>query len=82
MSQLTKQQRIVQLFKGKESLTFNEIALHFEQDYYCNHKHYVSEILSGMVKNKRLKRVKKGIYELISPNFINPNQISIFDYCK
>lgn len=32
--------------------------------YYSNHEHYVSELLTRMVKSGKLVRVKVGVYEL------------------
>lgn len=37
-----------------------------ERYYYSNAGHYVGEILSRLVKSKCLKRVKPGVFELLT----------------
>ena len=51
----------------------NNLLAHF---YYCNHQHYVSEILGRMVRSGELIREKRGHYKLKSN--IKPNQLNLF----
>lgn len=55
-----------------------------EKYYYYNAGHYVGEILSRLVKSKCLKRVKPGVFELLTTVPIggavtnNEDQIKLF----
>lgn len=51
----------------------NNLLAHF---YYHNHQHYVSEILSRLVKSGELIREKRGHYKLKSD--ITLNQLTLF----
>ena len=44
-------------------------------NYYHNGAHYVAEILARMVKAGRIKRIKRGVYELSSGYRKGLNQI-------
>lgn len=51
----------------------NDLLAHF---YYHNHAHYISEILSRLVRSGKLVREKRGHYKLKSD--INPSQLELF----
>lgn len=44
-------------------------------NYYHNGAHYVSEILTRMVNAGRLKRIKRGVYEIGAGHKKNLDQI-------
>jgi hypothetical protein len=45
-------------------------------NYYHNGAHYVSEILTRMVNAGKLKRIKRGVYEISSGHRKNLDQIN------
>lgn len=50
-----------QVNNGISTKDANDLCKHF---YYCNHEHYVSEILSRLVGCGKLERISKGKYIL------------------
>lgn len=51
--------------------------------YYCNERKHVGDVLSRMVKNNLLKRIKNGFYEINQnkqqtvKGIINPDQLNL-----
>lgn len=78
-----KQQAIVNLLRLKGRVTTKDFNELLEKYYYHNHAHYISEILTNMVKKRYIKRVSKGVYELGSfsnsiPGIKDENQTNLF----
>lgn len=79
----SKQSQILLLLIDKETMTFQEICEAVTFGYYRNGKHYIGQILSNMVKNGKIARVKRGVYKYVKdyPNgrepFLDPNQTTL-----
>ena len=70
--------------------TKSDVNKWFEPLYYANAEHYASQMLQRMVKDGCIKRIKKGIYQVMrSPKrmgggvassrvLVDANQVSLF----
>lgn len=59
-----KRKILIDICRKNGKITTKEANNALELYYYHNHKHYVSEILSRLVKKNVFKRVSNGVYEL------------------
>lgn len=80
MSATENQIKVLQLAeKNGGEITKQEVCKHIR--YYNNTQKYVGEILSRMVKNGQLIRIKNGLYKIGSgnpPTVKIENQIELF----
>lgn len=70
--------------KNENRITKKQAVDLIGKDYFLNAPKYVGDILSRMVKNKLLNRIKNGSFE-INPNrsqtiksIVNPNQLELW----
>jgi hypothetical protein len=82
---MTTQKDILKLFVNDEFvLSKSFIVLALGNNYYCNAEKHIGDMLSRMVKNGTLIRIKKGVFKRGSSvkkqntEFIDENQISLF----
>lgn len=78
-----KQQIIVKFIRGNGQIETSQANNLLKPYYYHNHEHYVSEILTNMVKRRYIKRVRRGVYEIGSfassvPGIVDKNQTNLF----
>jgi predicted transcriptional regulator of viral defense system len=60
-----KQKEILKLFSPRGLVVSKkDIVTVYGSSYYCNAEKYIGEILSRMVKNGMLERVKPGFFKL------------------
>lgn len=85
MAQSHPQELISFALKQGGKFTTKEAVELLGRYYYCNGAHYVSEMISRMVKNGTVEKVSRGSYVLKSfagvkksAEIINPNQSSLF----
>jgi hypothetical protein len=64
---MNKQLNILQYLGTVESATLSEIYSNVPIDYYCNYKKHLGAIMSRMVENGSVQRVKKGLFRLSRP---------------
>lgn len=82
IKKMNKQTEILKLLRPKETMTFQEIVDQAPFGYYRNAKHYIGQILTSMVRNGKIKRVKRGVYKyvkdvIIKKDYVDPNQIKL-----
>jgi hypothetical protein len=70
-----KQNILIAHCKANGSIKTSEANELLKSFYYCNHAHYVSEILSRMVKSGVFVRKKIGVYELRKISPVEQNQL-------
>jgi hypothetical protein len=81
---MNKQTEILRLLKGKKEASFQFIVDNAPFGYYRNAKHYIGQILTTMVRNGKIERVRRGFYKYLKdiPDkktpFIDKNQKSLF----
>lgn len=75
----SKQQAIIDYIRTNGSITTKVANEMLKDFYYHNHEHYVSEILSRMVKAGKIYREKIGVYKLGKhpSDVVVKNQISL-----
>jgi len=83
MSNKRQQAIIIECKLNGGTITTAECNDLLKGEYYCNHEHYVSEILSRMVKSNILIRTSRGAYKLASgvkgeKEIEIPNQLNLF----
>ena len=82
---MTKQQEIIQFLRSVETATVQEIFLIISWRHYYYKKRHLGEILTRMVQNGSIQRVKKGIYKAAGERKVrgtaipDPNQQSLFN---
>lgn len=66
---LDKQSEIERFLSEQENYTstLNKIADGVPWGYYHNSHKYIGEILGRMVKNGKVKRIRKGVYKWVPP---------------
>ncbi len=62
-SRSVKQDKIIKFITENGRIKTSEANDLLKQHYYCNHEHYVAEILSRMVKDGTIQRKERGVYE-------------------
>jgi predicted HTH transcriptional regulator len=60
---MDKQKEILKFVYKNGETTKKEIIEAMPWDYYCNDSKHFGDIISRMVKNGSLKRIKRGVYE-------------------
>lgn len=81
---MDRQKQILEVFNNDQELILSkqEIIKKGGISYYYNTSKHVGETLSRMVKNRSLKRISKGKYQLGSgqgsKDFIPKNQTNLF----
>lgn len=76
---MNKQNEILKVIYGKDSMTKKEIVKAVPFSYWNNTEKYIGEILTRMVRSGKLERIGRGIYK-VGPGKkekINPDQIVI-----
>jgi len=66
MPKVSKQQEISMYLAKVPCATIEEIYKNVTFSYYCNANKHLGEILSRMVKDGKIERVKKGLYKYIN----------------
>lgn len=61
---MEKQKEILQFLATVETATIDDVMLNISWSYYANGKQHVCAIISRMIRNKSVIRVKKGVYGL------------------
>jgi len=83
MSNSLKQSLILKYLRSKENqiATLNEILQNAGVNtYYCNGEKHIGAVLSNMVKNRQLTRVKKGTFKIFDyKEFLTNNKYLIDD---
>lgn len=57
------QSRVLKYLYGKDSVSFSELYDNCSPGYYHNGNKHFSELLSNMVKQGLIMRIRKGIYK-------------------
>lgn len=78
-----KQEKIIKFIRDNKSITKKQAVEMLDDYYFHNAEKYVGEILSNMVKQRYIKRVKNGLFELGSlsnqlPGINDKDQINLF----
>jgi predicted transcriptional regulator of viral defense system len=63
---MNKQLEIQKYLSTVPSATIDEIYANVSFSYYCNANKHLGEILSRMVKDGKIERVKKGLFRYIN----------------
>jgi hypothetical protein len=62
-----KKQQEIELYLSKVPFaTIDEIYSNVSFSYYCNANKHLGAILSTMVKNGKIERIKKGVFKYIN----------------
>lgn len=79
---MASQTKIIQHLAKVETATKAELYQNSSYSYYHNWQKHFGDVLSRMVKNGSIERVKNGVYKLKSSGLKNiekdPNQLEIF----
>lgn len=84
---IDKQKEILKFVHENGVTTKAEIIEAMPWDYYYNDSKHFGDIISRMVKNGSLKRIKRGVYEYNTNNFVktgnkiepvDPKQTNLF----
>lgn len=81
MSKIGKREgEVLKVVIDKGEITTKEANDLLKRHYYCNHEHYVAEILSRLVKRNALARKERGVYVLpfIPKEHEDPDQLNLF----
>lgn len=78
-----KQGKILSLFADKETVTKKEVVDLFGHCYYHNGEKHIGDMLSRMVNNGLLIRIKPGVFKRGMGNrkdkvYNNPSQANLF----
>lgn len=67
------------IYQNGGTATKSDIVEKFGQRYYCNGSKHLGDMLSRMVKSKKLHRIKRGVFSISKPhNELINNQIDLF----
>jgi Mn-dependent DtxR family transcriptional regulator len=69
-----KQEIVIEMLRTQETVTTAEFNARLKRFYYHNHEHYVSEILTRMVKSGKIERIRTGVYRLRSKGLGSPSK--------
>jgi hypothetical protein len=61
---MDKQTEILRYMEGKEEVTLSEIYANISWSYYHNASKHLGCVLSSMVKNKKVQRIKPGVFKI------------------
>lgn len=81
MKRTDKRQLLINHCRDNGSITTAQANDLLKNFYYCNHEHYVSEILSRLVKSGIFIRESRGVYKIGSTpksTEVAKNQINLF----
>lgn len=80
-----KQEIIYKAAIDRGQITKTEAVQLLRRHYYCNAENHVQQVLGRMVKQRLLKRIKRGVYAAANPNrrtvkppIVNPDQTDLF----
>lgn len=79
-----KQKEVSQYLLTVENATLHDIYKNVSFSYYCNEMKHLGNLLSRMVKNGTIERVKKGVFKIAkgkintTKQIVNPNQTTLF----
>jgi hypothetical protein len=63
-----KQKEILRYLATVESATLEQIYENVTFSYYANWKKYIGEIMARLVIDRRVRRIKPGVFALNTPN--------------
>lgn len=63
---MDKQKEILNYLNTVENADLEMIYKNVSFSYYCNYKKHLGSILSTMVKNNKVERIKKGLFKIKS----------------
>lgn len=61
---MTKHAEILHYLKDVPSATIDDIYKNVSFGYYCNANKHLGAVLSTMVKQRKINRIKKGVFEI------------------
>ncbi len=61
---MTKHQEVIKYLLTVDQATIGEIYSKVSFGYYCNEHKHLGDLLSTMVKQKKIERVKKGVFRM------------------
>jgi DeoR/GlpR family transcriptional regulator of sugar metabolism len=80
---MTRQDKILQIVAKHDTASLETIYNECDWSYYHNWAKHLGAILSTMVKNGKLNRVKRGVFKLadhkpVNQKIIDKSQIQLF----
>jgi len=76
---MSEKQNLIKAYLSKvEHATIGEILENMPFSYHHNNKKHLGGILSSMVKNGTLKRIKKGVFRMINESDCKKESNTLF----